>query len=247
MKWMRHLGSTSSASPPNTTPGAIAGPSGAPVHVRAIHESRWSASTVKRSPSGDFVELRILVVVLNATGCTDGPGLVRVSPSASRHSSKPIRLTALSFSSGKPSGAKWTCCWGERKTRRASLVTAASTRSSSFRPRTSGHSPRFTPVPAASGIMSTSSSRMTRRLGNRGTPWLLTSTTSEVGARMGASRSPPCCSPWALPTSPSQKRQPLQKKGAVSPPNTRPSMAAGFALLWRPLWNMTMPRGQNSL
>ncbi|KAK1750553.1 hypothetical protein QBC47DRAFT_118931 [Echria macrotheca] len=76
MKWMRHLGSTSSPSPSNTTPVAIAGPSDAP--LRAIHESRWSPSTVKKQPGGGFTEQHILVVVFNATGCTDGPGLVRL-------------------------------------------------------------------------------------------------------------------------------------------------------------------------
>jgi hypothetical protein len=93
MKWMRHLGSTSSAFPSNTTPGTIAGLSEAP--LRAIHESRWSPSTVKKNPSGDFTKQRILVVVFNATGCTDGPGLVRVSPLRANIQASPTDCSQL--------------------------------------------------------------------------------------------------------------------------------------------------------
>ncbi len=99
MKWMRHvgIGRTWLASPSDTntktTPGAIARPSEQP--PRAIHESRWSPSTVKRSPGGDFIGQRILVVVFNATVCTDGPGLVRVGPLRARIQARPTDRSQL--------------------------------------------------------------------------------------------------------------------------------------------------------
>ena len=77
---MRRICFGSASSPPlsNTPPGTIAGPSESP--PCAIHESEWSPLTVRNKSGGRPVVKRIVVAVFNASGATDGPGLVRVCP-----------------------------------------------------------------------------------------------------------------------------------------------------------------------